>query len=210
MKVTEIPADIHIPAPETPRSVGVHVSNIIRCIATQQGILKKEWAEELSLVDARDINELDITARLRISLGLAWEAHYLPLLDGVVDHPGEMQVDGIFMTHDGESVDVIITDRGKNNAVLVLHECKCTWKSTRTVGDMTEQWMWLAQIKAYCKGLGTLFAKMHVLFVCGDYSYPIRPLLKCWLIEFTQEEIDDNWSLLRDYRDHRLALEAGQ
>lgn len=205
MTVTEILANIRIPQ-STGRSPGIHVSAIIRSIATQTGILKPEWAEDLSLIDARDINALDLESRLRISIGLAWEAHYIPLLDDVVDHPGELQVDGVFMTHDGESVDVVITQRGQSKTVLMLHECKATYKSTRTVGDMTEQWMWLAQIKAYCKGLGTRFAKMHILFLCGDYSYPIKPLLKCFLIEFTEQEIGENWSLLIDYKNHRLAL----
>ena len=87
----------------------------------------------------------------------------------------------------------------------IVHEVKATYKSTRTVGDLSSQWMWLAQIKAYCKGLDTRHARLHVLFLCGDYTYPIKPVLKVWDIEFTQEEIDANWELLRDYRDERAA-----
>ena len=107
MTAIEIPVDLHLPKPLAPRSVGVHVSSIIRCIATEQGILKPEWAEDLSLSDVREIT--DPVAKLRINIGLAWEEHYIPLVGNIVDHPGEMQVDGIYMTHDGESVDVIIT-----------------------------------------------------------------------------------------------------
>ena len=198
MIVHEIPAEISLPEPLTPRSAGIHVSGIIRAIATEAGILKPEVAEEVSLVDARSIT--DPIAILRISLGLAWEEYYLPKVPGLVDHPGEMKVDGVYMTHDGESLDVVTTEHTQRYET-VCHECKLTWKSTKTVGDLSNQFMWLCQIKAYCKGLNTRFAKLHVYFVCGDYTYPIRPQLRVWLIEFTEEEISGNWDMLIDYRD---------
>lgn len=203
MTAIEIPVTLHLPESKTVRSEGIHVSAIIRCIATEQGILKPEWAEDLSLSDVREIT--DPVAILRINIGLAWEAHYVPLVGNIVDHPGEMQVDGIYLTHDGESVDVVM-----HSGVLAhfVDEVKATYKSTKTVGDLSTQWMWMAQCKAYCKALGTRFARMHVLFLCGDYSYPIKPMLKVWQVEFTQEEVDMNWDLLRDYRDYRLGKEA--
>lgn len=205
MTAIEIPVSLHLPESKTERSEGIHVSALIRAIATEQGILKPEWAEEVSLVDVRQIT--DPVAVLRINIGLAWEAHYIPLVGNIVDHPGEMQVDGIYMTHDGESVDVIVSPKG-TKVVQFCDEVKATYKSTRTVGDLSTQWMWVTQCKAYCKGLGTRFARLHVLFLCGDYSYPISPLLKVWNIEFTQEEIDMNWELLRDYRDYRLGAQV--
>lgn len=197
---------MYLPPPDTPRSVGIHASGIIRCIATEAGILSPQYAEELSLVDVRVIT--DPVAILRISIGLAWEKHYIPLLLDVVDHPGEMCLDGIYMTHDGESVSSVMITPVRSHTVLMCHEIKATYKSTRTVGDdllTPSNWLWLTQIKAYCKGLGTRYACLHVLFLCGDYTYPIKPIREVWEIEFTQEEIDDTWSLLRDYRDARLA-----
>ncbi len=199
MITREIPVSLTLPPSKTARSAGVHVSSIIRCIATETGILKAEWAEELSLTDAREIT--DKVAILRISIGLAWEEHYIPLLAEVIDHPGEMEVDGVYMTHDGESVSVVASERG-DRLVLKVHEVKATYKSTKTVGNLEGQWMWLAQVKAYCQGLGTRFAVIHVLFLCGDYKFPIKPVLKVWELEFTQDEIDDNWNLLRDYKEH--------
>ena len=205
-KVTE-QYPLFLPAPKSPRSSGIHVSSLIRCIATETGILKPQWAEELSLVDVREIT--DPEALLRINIGLAWEQHYIcDILSqyGVVDHPTELELDGVYLTHDAESVSVIIT-LGKAVAHLVCHEIKATYKSTKTVGDLTTQWMWLTQIKAYCKALKTTRAVLHILFLCGDYTYPITPVREVWEIEFTQEEIDENWTLLTDYRDHRLLQE---
>jgi len=206
MIVNEIPVNLTLPKSRVPRSEGVHISNIIRSIATEVGILKPEWAEELSLVDGRQVT--DPVAVLRMNIGLAWEEYYIPTFLGelgVVDHPGQIQVDGVYMTPDGESVDVIITrSQGKyRNHTLIVHECKVTYKSTKTVGDLSNEWMWMSQVKAYCKGKNTRWARMHILFLCGDYSYPIRPQLRCWAIEFTQKEIDDNWALLTEHRDQK-------
>ncbi len=205
---TEIPVDLRLPVSKIPRSVGIHVSAIIRAIAGETGILKPEWVEDLSLTDIREIT--DPIAILRISIGLAWEEWYIPTIlgpMGVVDHPGEMHVEGVYLTHDGESLDVVLTERGDKSVIITVHEVKATYKSTNTVGDMTEEWLYLTQIKAYCKAAGTRFAKIHILFLCGDYKMPITPKLKCWALEFTQEEIEENWSLLTEYRDHRLGVQ---
>lgn len=210
MKV--IPQPVNLALPDSPmlRSKGVHVSGIIRCIATEMGILKQEWVEELSLVDVRQI--IDPVALLRISIGLAWEDYYIRRVlcnEGVIDHPGEAKVEGVYMTADGESLDVIITPEDpEGTSQIIIHEVKATYKSTRTVGELEDQWMWVTQVKAYCKGAGTRFAKVHVLFLCGDYKMPLQPQLKCWLVEFTQEEIDEGWELLKEYKEYRLAKES--
>jgi hypothetical protein len=218
MHAVELPVTLILPPPETKRGEGVHLSGIIRCIATEQGILKPEWAEDLSLSDVREIT--DPVAILRINIGLAWEKHYIPMLGDVVDHPGEMRLDGIYMTHDGESVSVIVTDIHQPLA-LICHEVKATYKSTKTVCNplivdtgkaLESNWMWMAQLKGYCKSLNTRYAMLHVLFLCGDYSFPIKPVLRRWLIEFEQEELDMNWQLMVDYMNYRLACdeEAGR
>ena len=200
-----------IPPSRQRRSLGVHLSGIIRCIAQESGILKPEWAEELSLVDTRLIT--DPVAITRICMGLAWEEWYIESqLPEVIDHPGEMLLDGIYMTHDGEELITLIVD-GRSRHVSKLHEIKLTYKSMRTIGvadeayDSTEspvgplsnQWMWMAQTKGYCKAAMTRFVDLHVLFVCGDYSYPLQPKAWRYSIEFTQEEIDQNWALMTDY-----------
>ena len=93
----EIIKDFPLPDTSHGRSEGTHVSSIIRCMAIEARILKTEIAEDLSLVDVRDMSQIGIVAQLRIHLGLAWERYYIPLLPSVIDHPGEMCVDGIYM-----------------------------------------------------------------------------------------------------------------
>lgn len=189
------------------RSEGLHLSKIIRAIAVESKILDAAYAEDLSLVEVSGRQEewwanLPESTRLKMSMGLAWEDWYVPQLQTVAYHPGEMEVEGVYMTHDGESLDVVWS-QGDH----CLHEVKLTYKSTKTVGDLETQWMWVSQCKGYCKGLNTLVAYLHVLFVCGNYKFPINPQLKVWRIEFTQEEIDDNWELMTDYVRHRQVMD---
>lgn len=190
-----------------PRSEGIHVSSVIRNIATLNKILKPDYLESLDLVNRSNEvwwDGLDDAAQLRMSLGLAWEHYYIlnQLGESVVHQPGEMCVEGIYMTHDGEGLETILSERGEQQTVLVLHEVKLTYKSWNTIKNLAGQWMWLAQMKAYCKGLGTLLAYLHVFCVCGDYSYPMTPIKRVFRIRFTQLEVDDNWDLITGYVQH--------
>lgn len=220
MKVELVPIQLRLPLSQG-RSPGIHVSSLIRCIALETGVLDAKWAEDLSLVDVREIT--DPESILRISIGMAWDEWYSQQFDWIAGHPGEMQLDGIYMTHDGESIDVLRTER-QDRHVIALHEFKATYKSVNTVWrpdlgwdqSLNSQWMWLTQCMAYCKALETTIAYLHVLFLCGDYTWPQRPRLgpiegefNCWRIEFPQSLIDTRWELLRDYRDHRLLTDGG-
>lgn len=209
MIVELAPPLLSVPMPRHPRSAGVHVSNIIRAVALQNGSLDPRWVEDLDLSDVSQEQwwaKLDTASKIRISVGLAWEEWYIPQLGDVADHPGEMKVNGIYMTHDGESIDTLLTESGQT-PIIALHEVKATYKSTKTVGDLSTCYMWLAQTKAYCKGLNTLVAYIHVLFLCGDYKFPITPQLKKFRVTYTQHEIDDNWEQLVQYARHAKMLE---
>jgi hypothetical protein len=204
MIVTSKDVQLELIPSTTPRAAGVHVSGIIRAIAKQTGILQADSVEDIKEPSIADIREItDPVALTRIAIGLSWEEYYLKFLGsrGIKKHPGERCVDRIYMNPDG----VGISKERLSTSVMItrIHEVKATYKSTKTVGDMTKQWLWLTQIKAYCKGLGTRYATMHVLFLCGDYKFPIRPIVREWPIEFTQLEIDANWEMLREYRDWR-------
>ncbi len=198
MTIIEITPELELPQPKVARSEGVHVSNIIRSIALKVGFLDKKWETGLSLTDASEITDPD--SILRIMIGLAWEAFLIPTLAGVVDHPGELHLEGIYLTHDGESCDRVYS--GTRNFELIVYEVKSTYKSARK--NIREQWMYLTQLKAYCKALGTRYSRIDILYICGDYTYPIRPCRKVYEIEFTQQEIDANWSMIVDYAQARL------
>jgi hypothetical protein len=217
--ITSIVPVVVNPLSGAPRSDGLHLSRITRAIALESKILDAKYMDGLSLEEVKGQSSawwksLDVGSQVRISIGLAWDAWYLPNLDmEVIPHPGEMCVDGIFMTPDGESLDVIRVGRDLSYE-LAIHEVKATYKSTKTVGDMSTQWMWLAQMKGYCKGAGCRIGYMHPLFLCGDYKFPITPQIgptkgqhTCFRIEFTEDEIEDSWDLHLGYVRHRQLME---
>jgi hypothetical protein len=194
-----------------PRGEGVHVSSVIRNIATLNKILKPEYAESLDLVDRSSEawwDSLDPATQTRMSMGLAWEHYYINTqLPEAVHQPGEMCVDGIYMNHDGESLETFIAET-RSVYEMVLHEVKLTYKSWNTVRNIQTQWMWLAQMKAYCKALGTLHAWLHVLCVCGDYSYPMSPIVRVFKLQFSKEEITENWDIITTFVRHAQQQQA--
>lgn len=188
------------------RTPGIHLSRIIKAIAMESKILHPQYAEDLSLEEIPSKSDawweaLEPYARLRMSMGLAWEAWYIPRLPGVDDHPGEMMLQNIYGTVDGLSMDAIWYNG------LHVHEVKLTYKSVNTVGALEREWMWLAQAKGYAKMVGCRVVIFHILFVCGDYSRPIRPDLQVWRIEFTEAEIEASWDLYIEYVEYKKRLE---
>lgn len=93
------------------------------------------------------------------------------------------------------------------NGVMRLGEFKATWMSIRQGIEDKRFDKWRTQMKGYCYPLKTRFARLYVLFVNGDYTY--KPPyggthLRAWDIEFSQRELDDNWSMLM-----RFAVKKG-
>lgn len=76
-------------------------------------------------------------------------------------------------------------------------EFKATWRSSRRDLE-TDFAHWLWQIKAYCKLLAVTTAELYVFFVNGDYRES-GPQLKGFALSFSQREIDENWSMLRNH-----------
>jgi hypothetical protein len=221
MKRTLTPITLNPPTGGDPRSEGIHISKVIKAIAAESRILKPEYVESLDLVEVSGASalwwkNLSVENQIRIAIGLAWDEWYLPNLGTIVPHPGEMQIDGLFMTPDGESLDIVRVGLDVSHQ-LAIHEVKATYKSVNTVGDLSGEWMWLTQMKCYCKGAGTNIGYLHPLHLCGDYSRPITPQIGpvkgqmcCHRLEFSDEEIEDTWDLVTGYVRHRQRLDYEQ
>lgn len=209
MNVLVEPVPLNLPSLPHKRTVGIHLSSIIRCMAIEGKILQSDdVVEDLTLYgDSRIIT--DPAAILRIWIGCAWEAFFLPRLLNVIDHPGERYYDGIYLTPDGESVDVYVTET-RIEVVHAIHEVKATYKSVNTVSDFIhaknplKNWMWLAQLKAYCYQAKTRRGVLWVLFLCGNYKWPITPQIRKYTFDFEQWELEENWKLMKDYVTYRL------
>src|SRR5258706_11163381 len=102
------------------RSPGVHVSGLIRAMAVDYGILDRKWVpEDFDLLDITEDgtdagewwNGLDEDSKVRMAIGMAWEQWYLPQIPGVIHQPGELYLNGVYLTLDGEGRDLLLTQR---------------------------------------------------------------------------------------------------
>jgi len=106
------------------------------------------------------------------------------LCDTAIQRIGEIDLNGIIMTPDAVNL---------SNARGI--ESKCTWRSMRhDVTDQTgEMAAWWMQMMGYAKALNMNRWDLYVFFMNGDYGKNRRPRLRHWEIEFTQDEVDNNW-----------------
>ena len=170
--------EVPVAATRQARTLGegiVHQSEIIRDIALRGGIIKEREGDEMPT--------------MLLACGLAWEAWMAGMLPGMLWQPAERSLDGVYMNLDGLS----FTEDGD----LIVEEFKYTRKSSNK--PIAGEWMWLAQVKCYCKAMSTLHARLHVMFASGDYKFGEDsglPTYKRYGFEFEQVEVDDNWGVI--------------
>lgn len=163
-----------------PRSEGLHLSTIL---------------DDLDTFDGNGKKYSGAGGAEYMALGFAWERLLERVIGDVfphgdiVKHPGEVSLVGISMSPD--AIDV---------ACGVLEEWKCSFKSAAKRPDRGDFPRWMRQIKAYLKGLELNTCRLRILHLAGSYSTPLEdgkivrgPIMRTWLLEFTQEEIDANW-----------------
>lgn len=160
-------------------------------------------AEELHLTDI--ISYIDKTinpppqqfddAYLTMEIGFIWE----DLLSYVLGNRlgkrlNDVQCDGIYCNPDGLGFDPL------NPTEVVIDEYKCTWRSMKR--PPTEDMKWMMQVKGYCHVMGLKVVVMHILYLMGDYFHEhIGPHARSFRIEFTEQEIEDNWAVILDNKD---------
>lgn len=130
----------------------------------------------------------------RVQVGLLFESMLEEALHrrfGVL-RPGEVVSDeGIYMSPDGV-----------NPTLVAMEEYKATYMSSAKGildenGELSDKFVhWGIQIKGYLHWLGVNDCLLRVLFLAGDYSFPIGPQFKSWKLSYTDEEIDENWTML--------------
>jgi hypothetical protein len=168
---------------EPARSEGVHLSDILRYIAVKSHILEPKPESESLLTNYP----------WEMAAGLMWEWFAAALYPSMCWQPGEIELDGVFMSPDGFSDDI-----GPQ-----VDEFKCTWRKAMNGDQLLEHSLWMWQGQGYAKGLCARLVRWHVWYVNGDYNWHRggKPRYIRYLIEFTQAEIDQNWKMVLASRD---------
>ena len=212
-----IQEEFQLKLPKDPnRSSGVHLSQILRSHALMVGVLDKKFDTPLT----NDNCAMAV-------IGMAWEDHLAKhQLPGVEFHPGELELDGIKMSPDAiscETEDTYVAVVGIESGSFILHEFKSTRKSLRDFlyalrnrADKVKLWLW--QIMGYRHALNLSIepefrnnvAKLHVMFLNGNYSKDFDdpesgPCQRVYRLEFSDEELTDNWTMILAHRDRMMA-----
>lgn len=171
------------------RTPGLHLSTIIRslCNVAEPGKYKGGPVDPLYTDPGFTFERV---------LEMAWVSRHA----GNIVRPGEFEHDGILCSPDYLDF--------TNPTTPELVESKMTEMSM--VGCPTEpkfrKWLW--QIGSYCKVLGVTQARLHVLWLKGNYK-EIRRAYTVDRIEFTQAELDHTWGVIvRHARDKGWLVEG--
>lgn len=162
------------------RSSGVHLSGIISYVLETSGLVEKSDTDEMGLA---------------VAVGVAWEEFAVGLYPEMRWQPGEVHLDNVYGSPDGLTKGVdqngVLAD-GENGIPMVLEEFKATWRSRASKPPLTNRrWMW--QLAGYCRMMGLHYARMHVLWINGNYKN-YQPEYYTYLFEFEQQELDRFWS----------------
>lgn len=181
--------------PKLDRSPGIHLSGILRYVAIEMDMLKT------GMVDKEDLEDPDIKP-LRMALGEAWEEYCVSLYKNIRWQPGELYRNEVVGSPDGFENDWKLG--------AIIHEFKFTYKSAnkdKKPRDILKDWMWISQAKGYCAmhGSDPRLTEFHVCYAAGNYTYPLSPIYKRYLIEFSREEIEKFWTnIVLKYKDKAI------
>ena len=160
---------------ETPRTPGLHLSDIIDDLLNKSGLGYK----------GKGFTDMELTAEM----GLLWERVLsLVAAQKYANNPlGEIEKDGVLMTPDGIGPDP------KGEVPMVLEEYKITWKSNKSHPNEIIRHM--MQVKSYCWAIDTNVCVMKTMYIMGDYRGS-GPTYRQSRITFTKRELVENWDIL--------------
>lgn len=184
-----------------PRSEGLHASELLRIMhpVKVRGGEEPMSEEQLRLFGLLGLAFEDRAELALISLAKEADWPWHPV------RPGEVSADGIAM-----SPDILLVPKDKTSEVREL-SLKSTWKSCRYAASTEEEGedgfssdfdYYLSQCMTYAVPLETRASVLFVYFVCGNWRPPF-PQVHGWELEFSDQEIAENWDALINIASNR-------
>lgn len=166
--------------PSTPRSSGVHVGSVVRALGVAAGKLQPWESDEDSFSDT---NYPMVPA-----MGVMWEEFRASCYteDELIWQPHELERDNIFGTPDGLFIRDVET---------AIWEAKATTAKLKPIGTC---YMYVKQGLSYCAMSGNRRVLYEVNFILGDYTRPYKPVAVQSLVEFTEQECETWWEIVRE------------
>lgn len=180
------------------RTEGLHLSQITNDLMI--GLDPQRYGQNDRNQNTKWMNFLAglIFERVLEEAWLSKEMQYRPELV----RPGELTVEGIIGTPDAY-----------DTAIFRPEEYKCTKKSCRQSITDRKFWIYWVQLKAYCYmlrsiGMGTNQGALYILHVNGNYSWDDTDpdsgyIIKGYEDEWSDLQLEENWSMLRNHAKNR-------
>lgn len=212
--------------PNLQRSPGLHVSGLIRAAAIDQGLLDDDIDQQGHQLTTNHVplrviigSAWDEHIDRRIAGPSGLRGTYRPAEWGCPLDDTNPHSEVVYSSPDGFT-------GWRVHGYYIIHEFKLTWKSQRM--QLAHQWMWLSQCMCYVytqrhpkrytrmaltspqieireqfetnHNVPTV-VNLHVTHVNGDYRDGVRtdPIYQCFELKFTDQELQENWNLLRGY-----------
>lgn len=214
--ITELPFDASVVSlsyeRDAIRSSGLHLSTIIKDMMITAGVAKKYKGrdflpQELHLLFEQGFlwenlvkGYIESTENQCIewdrfvATGLSPQiAQEIAKSEGTLVRPGECCLDGIYMTPDAI-----------NLKLWHVEEWKATSLRSQGFSIAAKRPEWLYQIAGYAKYYGMTKAILRVW-----HSGQVPPTVKQWILEFSTQEIEDNWDKIRQHRDFMVSRKKG-
>ena len=178
MELTELGEVFPILGSGLPRAPGLHLTDIIKYIQ-----------DTINPYTGKGFDDMQLTAEA----GFWWE-DMLSYIIGkrLGKRLNDVPCDGIYCNPDGIGYDPL------DGTTPALEEYKLTWKSTKKLPIEDPKYM--MQVKSYCHVLGTRVVVMYICYIMGNYKGS-GPLSRSFRIEFTDQEIADNWAVILAHKD---------
>lgn len=155
---------------------GPHLSDVIGDIDAQLNPRRKtlDPGVQTSLFELGDIIETVVAEELVRRVG--WEK------------PTPRQQDGLWCSPDGWA------PRTKT-----IDEMKAKWCSSKGGLDHPKMWKVTVQAKGYMYVWGAVRARVHVLYMRGDYRTQLPDAPRQYILRPTAQELRDNWAMILDH-----------
>jgi hypothetical protein len=201
--ITSFPPQHHLSISAPPRTPGLHASGLIRSAAIKYNLLKPQTRQQV-VAQAKEQEFLRTFASfggggtgatfeedvpLIVFMGLCWEDRLQQQYPDMLYHPGEFELDGVYMSPDGLE---------KFNGIKFVDEIKLTYKSMSTPFEF--QTLYHIQTKAYCYRLKTNYCRFHVLYVNGNYTDIRGPHYRVYDCTYSDLELRSNWEFLMRHK----------
>lgn len=180
------------------RSPGVHLSDLIHRVCVENNHYEEHSDTDIDPVTGEYTEELQTLLQVGCAFETALTIRYSQQYPGLYIQPGEITLDGIHITADLMN---LVPDDRYPDLPYKITEIKCTYMSSAEDPMGPKFWRIRSQLMAQCLAWKTTVGQIAILHLNGDCRGKRRPQFLVWELEFTQQELRENWALLRSYRD---------